>query len=326
MRSARAQVLEEGSAGTSRNGRALYLLAEAQRRTHDMAAAEATARKLIALDPKNLAGPRELAQIFEDQHEYQKIVGAARADRHGAVPRGGRRGDGGRAFRGLYFDLVSAYEQLKQYDKALAVLTQARTAVAAGSDGGRPAGAHAADRRQGRQRRSPRCRAPSKKFPDEPSVKIELASALERQKKFAEAENVFRQLISADPKNADALNSLGYMLAERGQRLDESVGFVRARARARSGQSRLSRQPGLGATTSRASSTWRNSRCGRPARSCRRCRSSRIISAICWHKRGDYQEAIDAWQRALDGDGDAITRSDMEDKIKSARQKLGKKK
>ena len=43
-------------------------------------------------------------------------------------------------------------------------------------------------------------------------------------------------------------------------------------------------------------------------------------------QRGDYQEAIDAWQRALDGDGDSITRADVESKIKSARQKTGKKK
>ena len=31
-------------------------------------------------------------------------------------------------------------------------------------------------------------------------------------------------------------------------------------------------------------------------------------------------------QVALDGDGDSITRSDLEDKIKAARQKIGKKK
>ena len=43
-------------------------------------------------------------------------------------------------------------------------------------------------------------------------------------------------------------------------------------------------------------------------------------------KRGDDQQAIDAWQRALDGDGESVTRSEIEDKIKTARQKLGKKK
>src|ERR671912_346414 len=41
------EVLEEGSAGNSRNQRALYLLSEAQRRTRDFSAAEVTARRLI---------------------------------------------------------------------------------------------------------------------------------------------------------------------------------------------------------------------------------------------------------------------------------------
>ena len=33
------------------------------------------------------------------------------------------------------------------------------------------------------------------------------------------------------------------------------------------------------------------------------------------NKRGLFQEAIDAWQKALDGDGDDVSRSDIEDKI-----------
>ena len=33
-------------------------------------------------------------------------------------------------------------------------------------------------------------------------------------------------MIAEDPKNADALNSFGYMLAERGQKLDEAVSLV----------------------------------------------------------------------------------------------------
>jgi tetratricopeptide (TPR) repeat protein len=43
-------------------------------------------------------------------------------------------------------------------------------------------------------------------------------------------------------------------------------------------------------------------------------------------KRGLYQEAIDAWQAALDGDGESISRSELDDKIKSARQRLARKK
>src|SRR5258706_490796 len=120
------EVLEAGSAGSSRNGQALYLLAEAQRRTHDMVAAEATARKIIALDTRNLVGPRELAQIFEDQHEFQKIVGVLEPIVTARFRAADALDIADPSFRGLYFDLVAAYEQLKQYDRALAVLTQAR--------------------------------------------------------------------------------------------------------------------------------------------------------------------------------------------------------
>src|SRR5262249_24441392 len=106
------QVLEEGSAGISRNGRALYLLAEAPRRTRDYAAAEATARRLVSLDPKNMMAPRVLAHVFEDQHDYPKIVAVLEP----IVTSRFRTADSGEvqdeSFRGLYFDLVDAYEQL----------------------------------------------------------------------------------------------------------------------------------------------------------------------------------------------------------------------
>jgi cytochrome c-type biogenesis protein CcmH/NrfG len=42
-------------------------------------------------------------------------------------------------------------------------------------------------------------------------------------------------------------------------------------------------------------------------------------------KRERYQDAIDAWKRALDGDGDSSKRSEIEDKIKTARQRLTRK-
>jgi tetratricopeptide (TPR) repeat protein len=172
-RSAR-EVLEAGSASTSKNGRALYLLAEAQRRTHDMAAAEATARKLIALDARNLAGFRVRWRRFSKTNTSirRSSVCSSRSSPPGFARRTPRRW-ATRRFA-AYFDLVDAYEQLKQYDKALAVLTQgaslpedpivdvrmARTQLTAGKGAMPlpPAG----------------CR---EEVSDEPSVKIELASA-----------------------------------------------------------------------------------------------------------------------------------------------------
>ena len=50
---------------------------------------------------------------------------------------------------------------------------------------------------------------------------------LDKQKRFADAEAQFKQVLAREPENAAALNYLGYMLAERGERLDESVGYIK---------------------------------------------------------------------------------------------------
>jgi tetratricopeptide (TPR) repeat protein len=52
-------------------------------------------------------------------------------------------------------------------------------------------------------------------------------SVYERQKKYEEAESYFRKVLASDPKNATALNYLGYMLADHGTRLDESLSLIR---------------------------------------------------------------------------------------------------
>jgi tetratricopeptide (TPR) repeat protein len=52
-------------------------------------------------------------------------------------------------------------------------------------------------------------------------------SIYEREKKFDLAEESFRKVIVSDPKNAGALNYLGYMLADRGTRLEEALAMLR---------------------------------------------------------------------------------------------------
>src|ERR1035441_3357319 len=52
-------------------------------------------------------------------------------------------------------------------------------------------------------------------------------SIYERQKKYELAEEAFRKVVADDPKNAMALNYLGYMLADRDTRLEEALGYIR---------------------------------------------------------------------------------------------------
>ena len=318
------QVLEEGSAGSSRNSRALYLLSEAQRRTGDPAAAEVTARRLISLDPRGLGGPRQLAQIFRDQGNHQRIVAVLEpvvTARLRAADAADMTSD---TFRGVYFDLASAYEELKQFDKAIAMLTQARTLSP--TDPLVDIRLARSQQDAGKEDEAVRTlQAAVVRFPKEPAVKLSLGSTLDRQRKYTEAEAVFRQMIAADPKHAGALNSLGYMFAERGQRLDEAVALV---------ERALAIEPGNGAyLDSLGWAYYKQNRLDQAEPPLREAvKQLPTISVIQSHlgdllnKRGLYQDAIDAWQMALDGDGDSVSRTDLDDKIKSARQKLGRKK
>ena len=67
----------------------------------------------------------------------------------------------------------------------------------------------------------------STKQEDKDYTNFVAGSIYERQKKYDLAEEEFRKVIASDPKNAQALNYLGYMLADRGTRLDESLGYIR---------------------------------------------------------------------------------------------------
>ncbi|HEX4716125.1 MAG TPA: tetratricopeptide repeat protein, partial [Ktedonobacteraceae bacterium] len=49
----------------------------------------------------------------------------------------------------------------------------------------------------------------------------------ERQKKFDQAEQAFRQILQTDPNNPPTLNYLGYMLADHNQRLEEAFNMVK---------------------------------------------------------------------------------------------------
>ena len=53
-----------------------------------------------------------------------------------------------------------------------------------------------------------------------------LGSIYEHEKKYDLSEQQFKKVLDADPLNAAAANYLGYMLADRGVRLDESVKYI----------------------------------------------------------------------------------------------------
>ncbi len=58
-------------------------------------------------------------------------------------------------------------------------------------------------------------------------VQFVLGSIYERQKRYEPAEAAFRKVLASDPRSAMTLNYLGYMMADRGTRLEEAMGYIK---------------------------------------------------------------------------------------------------
>ncbi|PYX49614.1 MAG: hypothetical protein DMG76_36960 [Acidobacteria bacterium] len=67
----------------------------------------------------------------------------------------------------------------------------------------------------------------STKPEDKQYVAFLRGSTYERQKKYDEAEAEFRKVLAAEPQSAVTLNYLGYMNADRGVRLEESLNYIK---------------------------------------------------------------------------------------------------
>jgi tetratricopeptide (TPR) repeat protein len=161
------------------------------------------------------------------------------------------------------------------------------------------------------------------KFPSNTGLTFELGVVLDHQKKYTESEAVFRQLIGKEPENAAALNYLGYLLAERGERLDESVQLLK-RA--------LALEPENGSyLDSLGWAYYKDGQLNLAVENLKRAADQLTTNSVVQDHYGDvlskmgrFDEAIAAWTRALGGDGDTIDRGDIDKKIRSARQKLPK--
>jgi tetratricopeptide (TPR) repeat protein len=158
-----------------------------------------------------------------------------------------------------------------------------------------------------------------KRAPDNTAIQYQYAGALDRTGRHADAEKIFRDIIAKDPLDANALNYLGYMLADRGDRLDEAVSLIQRAlkvdpdnpsyldslgwAYVKEGKLDLADVP----LSTAAEKEPKNS----------------VIQDHLGDLRLKQQrksEAIEAWQRALDGDGSSIDRATIERKIADARR------
>ena len=160
-------------------------------------------------------------------------------------------------------------------------------------------------------------------FPNDLSILFQLGAVLEQSDRYADAERTFRRILDHDPENAATLNYLGYMLADRGERLEESVGLL---------ERAIEIDPHNGAYLD--SLGWAYFKLDRLdfAETLLEAASAQMAwnSVIQDHlgdllfRRGRYEEAIGAWKRALAGDGEEVERTTIERKIGDARRQLAR--
>jgi len=129
---------------------------------------------------------------------------------------------------------------------------------------------------------------------------------------------VLSSAVASDPLNAAALNSLGYTLAERGQRLPEAIGFIERALKV--DPENPSYLDSLGwalfkqGRADEAEAPLRKAAETLPEQSVIQDHYGDVLA-----RRGKYPEAIIAWERALKGDGEDIDKPAVEKKIRDAR-------
>ena len=377
-------VLADLLKGTPNDTRVLYLLAMAERTDGDLTASEATARRLITIDPTSVTGLRALVSVLSERFEYQQVTEVVAPLVKDPSRAKGRELEGA----AVLVQLGIAQQQLAQWDAAIAAYTAAKSLtprdrdidaylvqanLAARRFERAEAVAREALARDPDQPRMLRLRAQSllkagksveanrlledgvakqpdsrelvvgladlyadqkrtpdavrlleqarKTFGDDRALTMRLANVYEAAGRLDEAEKELRRLMSEDPLNADALNSLGYMLADRGLRLPEAVELAQRAVKIepsnpayldtlgwalfKQGRTEEAAAPlGKAATTLTGNSVIQD-------------HHGDLLA-----KRGRPAEAIAAWQRALAGDGEQIDRAAIEKKIKAARSRV----
>jgi tetratricopeptide (TPR) repeat protein len=147
-----------------------------------------------------------------------------------------------------------------------------------------------------------------------------LAQAHLELDEYERAVTVLMTAVKRDPLSAPALNSLGYTLVERGERLPEAVGFIERALKV--DPDNPSYLDSLGwalykqGKVDQAEPHLKRAADALPRQSVIQDHYGDVLV-----KRGKLPEAIAAWEKALGGDGDDIDRPVIEKKIKDAKGK-----
>ena len=158
------------------------------------------------------------------------------------------------------------------------------------------------------------------RFPDDVSVVFRRGAVLAEAKREADAEQAFKRVLARQPKNSDALNYLGYMLADRTSRVDEAIVLIT--------QALAVDEDNPSYLDSLGWAYFKRGDLAQAEKNLTRAADALPLNSVVQDHYGDvlakagkFREATAAWTKALGGDGDEIDRSAVEKKIRDARGK-----
>jgi tetratricopeptide (TPR) repeat protein len=157
------------------------------------------------------------------------------------------------------------------------------------------------------------------RFPRDATLGYELGAIYHEAERYDEAERAFREVLKIDPRHAPTLNDLGYMFADRGVRLDEAVKLL---------QQAVKLDPYNGSYLDSLGWAYFKQRKLDLARDHLQKAAAQLTNnSVVQDHLGDLlfalndrKAAIEAWERALAGDGESIVPSDIKAKIRRARE------
>ena len=159
-----------------------------------------------------------------------------------------------------------------------------------------------------------------------------LGAIYERQKKFDQAEEQFRNVLDANPRNPSTLNYYGYMLADRGVRLDEAADLIK-RALAED-PNNAAYQDSLGWAYFKQNRLSEAEELLRKA-AARESHDPTILSHLgdVYAKMGNdnlaeaqWQKSVDEWHRVLPGDFEPAKLAEVEQKMSALKRRLAQQK
>jgi tetratricopeptide (TPR) repeat protein len=364
--------------------RLLYLMSTASRQLQDPDAAEAAARRILAIDPTSLAGLSALARTLMDQYQYKRVVEVVSPlNKELAARARGREEEAA----SVIAQLGLAHQQLGEYEASVAAFTAAKglapddvsfdlylaqALLAARKNDRALAVTTAALERHPDETRLIRLRsqalsrlgradeavavlegavkartgsaelafaladayAAQKRYDDAVRVieqaetalgesdefTLRLATVYEQAGRLGDAERELRRMIERDPLDGDALNYLGYMLADRTDRHAEAVELI---------QRALKGEPDNPAyLDSLGWALFKQGKVDAAADPLARAAAAVPANSVIQDHYGDllarqgrWSDAVAAWQRALAGDGESIDAAVVEKKIRDGRRR-----